>query len=158
LRALAWSSVDLGKHPTVTVSERADRYSSIGSPKSASGRRTIPLGEVTAQALKEWRLAQPPGRTLVFGNSRDNPEHLANIHARVLVPLQKRAGIRRYSLHSLRHYAISRWLAAGLDLKLCQTLAGHGSLSLTLDRYGHWISRHDDHARVAAVETAGFTN
>jgi integrase len=66
-----------------------------------------------------------------------------------------KAGVRRYSWHSLRHYAISTWLAkcAG-NLKLVQTWAGHGTLSQTLDRYGHLIPRDGDHDVVAAAERA----
>jgi integrase len=151
LRALKWRHVDLGERASVTVDQRADRYNDVGSPKSATSRRTIPLGPVTAQVLRQWKLAQPDGRQLVFGTASDRPLALANIHARVLTPLAERAGIRRYTLHSLRHFAISRWLAARLDLKLVQTMAGHATASMTLDRYGHLQRRDDHHDQVAAL-------
>lgn len=151
LRALEWRHVDLGERASVTVDQRADRYNTVGSPKSATSRRTIPLGPVTAQALRQWKLAQPAGRQLVFGTASDRPLALANIHARVLTPLSERAGIRRYTLHSLRHFAISRWLAPRLDLKLVQTMAGHATLTLTIDRYGHLQRRDDHHDQVAAL-------
>jgi integrase len=57
LRGLAWGHVDLGKRPVVTVAVRADRFNDLGSPKSASSWRAIPLGESTAQALRKWRIA-----------------------------------------------------------------------------------------------------
>jgi integrase len=61
-------------------------------------------------------------------------------------------GIPRYGWHSLRHYAVSTWLASGIDLKTAQSWAGHATLALTLDTYGHLIPRTDDHARIAAAE------
>ena len=175
LRALPWANIDLGARPTVTIEERADKWSKVGSPKSESSRRTVPLGEVTVRALKEWRLAQPPGRALVFGTSNDKPDMLGNLQRRLLSPLQMRAGIvqpvvdgsgklvvdddgkpkmqAKYSWHSLRHYAISAWLkTCGGNFKLVQTWAGHGTLSQTLDRYGHLIPRDGDHDVIAAAE------
>jgi integrase len=153
LRGLAWSSVDLGPRPTVTVSRRADRRGRIGLPKSREGQRVVPLGEIAARALREWKLAQPAGRTLVFGTRSDRPDRLPNLVAAIVEPLRKATGMR-YSLHRLRHYAVSAWLAAGIDPKTAQTWAGHATLSLTLDTYGHMIPRADDHTRIAAAEIA----
>lgn len=192
LRALRWSDISLSAHPTVTVGQRADRWGTIGSPKSATSRRTVPLGEIAGRALKEWRLAQPPGRTLVFGTGSGKPDLLPNLQRRLLSPLQVTLGIAepvlgddgepvrklvkgprgkpvldadgapqmrvvmqgRYSWHALRHYAVSSWLASGIDLKTAQAWAGHATLALTLDTYGHLIPRRDDHQRLAAVENA----
>ena len=136
LRALEWRHVDLGERASVTVDQRADRYNTVGSPKSATSRRTIPLGPVTAQALRQWKLAQPAGRQLVFGTAWDRPLALANIHARVLTPLSERAGIRRYTLHSLRHFFITECFKGGASAPTVQQLAGHLHLSVT-QRYAH---------------------
>jgi integrase len=189
LRALRWSDIDLGTKPAVTVSQRADKWAQIGSPKSDAAKRTIPLGQTAAQALRAWKLAQPPvafqaasgarqqrPHELVFGTRTDRPDLLANLQRRVLGPLQVAAGITRgpqinrdgkpvldsdgkpviagkYSPHALRHYAVSSWLAIGIDLKQAQSWAGHAALALTLDTYGHLIPRADAHARIAAAET-----
>jgi integrase len=174
LRGLRWSDLDLGKQPSVTIAQRADAKARIGSPKSESSRRTVPLGETTVQALKAWKLAQPPKRALIFGTSSDRPDMLNNLTRRLLAALQVRAGVAlqkvddadnilvdlqgkplmvpKYGWHALRHYAISAWLAAGIDLKTVQRWAGHATLTLTLDTYGHMIPRQDDNARIAAAE------
>jgi integrase len=153
LRALPWTNVDLGDKPSVTIEQRADRWSQIGDPKSEDSHRKVPLGTTTVRALKEWRLAQPHGRTLVFGTASDKPDMLGNLQRRLLTPLCAQADVRRYSWHALRHYAISSWLktCAG-DFKLVQTWAGHGTLSQTLDRYGHLIPRDDQHDVIALAE------
>jgi integrase len=154
LRALRWSDVQLGAHPTVTVAQRADRWAAVGSPKSATSRRTVPLGETAAKALKEWRLAQPHGRALVFGTASDKPDMLGNLQRRLLTPLCVAARVPRYSWHALRHYAVSAWLASRIDPKTVQHWAGHSTLMLTLDTYGHMIPRPDDHQRIAVAEMA----
>ena len=48
----------------------------------------------------------------------------------------------------------AHWLASGIDLKTVQHWAGHATLALTLDTYGHLIPRADDHQRIAAAERA----
>jgi integrase len=154
LRALRWSDLELGQHPTVTVAQRADAWCAVGSPKSDTSRRSVPLGEVVTKALKEWRLAQPHGRALLFGTGTDRPDMLGNLQKRLLNPLCESAGVPRYTWHSLRHYAISSWLAAGIDLKTVQHWAGHATLKMTLDVYGHLIPRADDHQRIASAERA----
>src|SRR5919106_918418 len=97
LRGLPWADLDLGPKPGVTITQRADAWGKIGSPKSESAHRTIELGEMTVRALREWRLAQPPlvtkdehgneikrPRTLVFGTASDKPDMLGNLQDRVL--------------------------------------------------------------------------
>jgi integrase len=153
LRGLRWSDLTLGAKPFVTIAQRADARARIGSPKSASSRRAVPLGETAARALREWKLAQPPGRTLVFGTASDRPDMLGNLTRRLLAPLEAAAGVRRYGWHSLRHYAVSAWLRSGIDPKTAQLWAGHATLALTFDTYGHAIPSPDDHARIAAAET-----
>ena len=88
----------------------------------------------------------------MFGTRTDQPEKLGNLHRRLLRPLEARAGVPGYGWHALRHYAVSTWLASGIDPKTAQHWAGHSSLVLTLDTYGHMIPRQDDHARIAKAE------
>lgn len=52
-----------------------------------------------------------------------------------------------FTWHALRHFTISCWIEAGLPPKAVQTFAGHSSLQVTMDRYGH-LFRSDDHGRV----------
>jgi integrase len=52
----------------------------------------------------------------------------------------------RFGWHALRHFAISCWIEAGLPPKTVQTFAGHSSLQVTMDRYGH-LFRSESHGR-----------
>jgi integrase len=53
-------------------------------------------------------------------------------------------GVNRFNWHGLRHFAVSCWIEAGLAAKTVQTFAGHASLQVTMDRYGH-LFPSDDH-------------
>jgi integrase len=41
---------------------------------------------------------------------------------------------------------VSCWIEAGLSPKTVQTFAGHSSLQVTMDRYGH-LFKSDDHKK-----------
>ncbi len=165
LRGLRWEDVDL-RRGELQVRQRADRYGVIGKPKSESAERTIPLGPLVLTALKEWRLACPKGDAgLVFPNGVGRIESHANIINRVLIPLQRAAGVTdkcgkaKYTgLHALRHFyaswCINRRADGGLELpaKVVQERLGHASIVMTLDRYGHLFPRGDDGTEMAAAE------
>jgi integrase len=51
-----------------------------------------------------------------------------------------------FNWHALRHFAVSCWIDAGLSPNTVQTFAGHSSLQVTMDRYGH-LFKSDDHKK-----------
>ena len=53
----------------------------------------------------------------------------------------------RADTHELRHTCASLAIAAGANVKVLQTLLGHKTATLTLDRYGHLFP--DDLGRIA---------
>jgi len=55
-------------------------------------------------------------------------------------PKRFAAAPARFNWHGLRHFAVSCWIEAGLKPKTVQTFAGHASLQVTMDRYGHLFS------------------
>jgi integrase len=58
--------------------------------------------------------------------------------------------------HDLRHTCASLAISAGANVKVLQTLLGHKTATLTLDRYGHLFP--DDLGRIAdAFDTAAQT-
>ncbi|WP_309487078.1 tyrosine-type recombinase/integrase [Sinorhizobium meliloti] len=167
LRGLRWVDVNLSK-AEVTVRQRADAYHEIGSPKSAKGRRKIPLPANLVAALKEWQKECPSGELgLVFPSGTGNIEFHANITKRWYHPPQIAAGVSvntgeldkdgkpvvapKYSgLHALRHFYAS-WLinrpedgGLGLPPKVVQDRMGHSSIQMTLDVYSHLFPKGDD--------------
>jgi integrase len=58
-------------------------------------------------------------------------------------------------LHALWHFSISCWINEGLTPKTVQTFAGHSSLQMKMDRYGH-LFRSDDHSHVMSAISSNF--
>jgi integrase len=110
LRGLRWCDVDLEKRE-LHVRQRADRFGQIGSPKSESGQRVVPLTPKVAQMLREWKLAYPRPLTgevdakgkpireaakpehLVFPSGQGRNQPLTNILRRGLWPACVAAGL-----------------------------------------------------------------
>jgi integrase len=167
LRGLRWEDVDLARG-RLSVKQRADRYGDIGRPKSASGERTLPIGDMVINTLREWKLRCPRKGGLVFPTGTGTIENHSNIAQRILDPAQIAAGIvgadgkPKYGLHSLRHFyaswCINRRQDGGLELppKTVQARLGHASIVMTLDRYGHLFPSHDDGAELTEAERAIF--
>ena len=162
LRGLSWEDVDLDKGE-LHVRRRADRYKKIGRPKSEAGDRTIPIGPVVVNTLREHRLSCPKSELdLVFPNTAARIWDHADIVTRFLHPTVVRAGVldangnAKYTgLHPYRHFyaswLINRKADGGLELpiKTVQQRLGHSSIVMTSDTYGHLFPRTDDGREMA---------
>lgn len=159
--AARWCDVDIG-NGELHIGRRVDAYGEEGAPKSAAGVRTVPIsGQLTAM-LKAWKLKSKFKRPdeLVFPNSQGKHIGHDNLVKRHFHPLFDRLEAahkddptnfppppRRFHWHALRHFAVSCWIEAGFTPKTVQTFAGHASLQVTMDRYGH-LFPSEDHKKV----------
>jgi len=169
LRGLTWANVDLAAG-TLSVTQRMDRYGTIGQTKSVAGERSIPLLGLVVNALRELALSSGQGanRTdaLVFVNSRGNARHRITVcaefaQAQVAAGIVDTNGAAKYTgLHALRHFfaswCINRKVDGGreLPLKVVQGLMGHSTISVTADVYGHLFPAGNDQAELQAAESA----
>jgi len=155
--AIHWQDVDLD-NSELNISRRVDAYGEEGPPKSAAGVRTVPLSNQLIAMLKAWKLKSKFKKAddLVFPNGEGNHIGHDNLIKRQFLPLfdtlqaahrNDPANIpvppRRFNWHGLRHFAVSCWIEAGLAPKTIQTFAGHASLQVTMDRYGHLFPNED---------------
>ena len=151
LRGLAWGGLDL-RAATVTVTQRADAKGTIGAPKSASSRRTVPLPPSAATALKKWKLACPSSDAgLVFPSLAGKAMSHRYMTLNVLQKLIVAAEIEPLGLHDLRHAAASLWIEQRVDAKRVQTWLGHHSIQVTFDTYGHLFEAVELESSVAAA-------
>jgi integrase len=160
LHALRWRHFDFAA-AEITIETRVDAYHDEDVTKTAAGMRTVPIGAKVISELKKWRLrtkfAKPDD--LVFPNKKGGYVGHTNMVKRKFKPLfdlldelhaeepKKYPRVKRFNWHALRHYGISIWIEADLRPKTVQTFAGHASLQVTMDRYGH-LFKSDDHKRV----------
>jgi integrase len=151
LRGLPWSALDL-KACTVTIGQRADAKGTIGAPKSASSRRTVPLPPSAAAALKVWKLACPASDAgLVFPSVAGKVMSHRYMSLNLLQPLVDAAELEPIGLHDLRHAAASLWIEQRVDAKRVQTWLGHHSIQVTFDTYGHLFEAVERDNNVAAA-------
>ena len=86
----------------------------------------------------------------MFPNGKGNPESYGNIMRRVFYPLQVTAGIvgmdgrPKFGFHALRHACAALMVEQGWPVKKIQVILGHGSVTMTLDVYGHLFTRAED--------------
>jgi integrase len=165
LRGLRWADVDFSRGEIV-IRQRADRYNRLGSLKSSAAARTIPIGPMVANALREQRLACAKGAAdLVFPDRFGAVKPHATIHeafcmVQVRVGLATRPRQPKYGLHALRHFFASWCLnpraasGLGLPLTVVQARLGHASIQMTANTYAHLFPRIDDGAELAAAERA----
>jgi integrase len=169
LRGLRWCDVDL-EHAALHVRQRADRYNQIGRLKTKGGARSIPIGPLLVNTLREWKLRCPCGSLdLVFPDRRgDVMSHWSLIDCG-LTPAMIRADLvvvdpegtvkpKYPGVHALRHFyaswCINRKADGGLELpvKNVSERLGHSNIGLTLNVYSHLFAASDDGGQLAAGE------
>ena len=152
MRGLRWRHIDFDKRE-LRVETRIDQWGNEDDQgtKSAAGMRTIPLSEQLVVSMRDWRARSPFSSEgdFIFPSAKGKWVSHANMVKRRFYPLfdkvaekhasdpQKYPEPKRCTWHALRHFAISTWIDIGLSPKAIQTFAGHSTLQMTMDRYGH---------------------
>ena len=105
--------------------------------ETKNGRaRAIPISAAISAVLKQVPKAK--GAVWVFTNARTREAYTVNGVAHVFKRALTRAGILTgdVSLHTLRHTALSRMIASGIDDFTVMAISGHRSIRM-LERYTH---------------------
>ena len=77
------------------------------------------------------------------------------VDRRSFKPLLKRAELEGVRFHDLRHTCATLLLSRGVHPKFVQELLGHASITMTLDRYSHWIPSMGDQTARAMEAVLG---
>ncbi|MGH9014880.1 MAG: tyrosine-type recombinase/integrase [Acidimicrobiia bacterium] len=117
----------------------------FGAPKTRAGHRTVPFPSFVGQALDEHlsQFVSPGANAHVFTAPEGGPLRPAAWRARCWQPAVRASGLGHVRPHDLRHTAVSLWIAAGASPKQIAAWAGHTSVSVVLDRYGHLYPGHE---------------
>lgn len=147
---LRWRSLDLNR-ARVSVSTAlvvVDAKVVFQEPKTASGRRTVPILPETVAALKTHRKTQLAEKMLLGPDYADDDllfcrQDGTSLHptmfSRRFDQLATDAQLRRIRLHDLRHTFATHMLQAGVIVKVVSEILGHASVALTYDTYSHDI-------------------
>lgn len=145
---LRWSDVDFTAGVIrVQVQRTTEGYKVVErEPKTASGRRRVPVDPGVMVALRAWKKRQTEERLsygpayadteLVFTREDGSGWHPQSLrHA--FTWACKRAQVPVLRFHDLRHTAATLALEAGVHPKVVQERLGHASVQITLDTYSH---------------------
>ena len=143
--ALRWNRIN--PHTgTVTVAETMTDLAghiSYGPPKTKAANRTVTIPDVVTESLYDMNPSPTPDE-LVFQSPEHHPLRLSSFRRRTWTPAVESASLAPLRIHDLRHTAISLWIAAGAHPKQIANRAGHTSVAIVLDRYGHLYPQHDN--------------
>lgn len=105
----------------------------IGSPKSGTSLRTIPL---TSEAMELCARIGPccPQAYVLTGTEKYMEPRQAQ---KRLEKYTRECGLDGIHFHTLRHTFATRCVEAGFELKSLSEILGHANTSITLDRYVH---------------------
>jgi integrase len=138
---LRWDDVDFGAR-RLHVERQVDKDGVVSPPKTATGRRVVPLSTSICRRL--WRL-QGASHELLFVSPRPRGDgtrrHVDRRWLRryVLDPATKIAGVEWVTFHTFRHTCASLLFAAGKSPKQVQMWLGHTDPAFTLRVYVHLL-------------------
>jgi integrase len=137
--ALTWNDVDF-ERTRLTVRRSLRRTLSgpvLSAPKTAKGRRTIPLPAAALASLRAQRahvVSQPFTSSLVFPNKLGKPLRADKVMLDFKKMLRT-AGLPEKRLHDLRHTYATSLFARDVHPKAAQELLGHARMEMTMDLY-----------------------
>ncbi|MDE6801308.1 MAG: site-specific integrase [Muribaculaceae bacterium] len=107
----------------------------IGTPKTASGYRDVPLLPTLKRTLKTVGGLHPDPEYYVVGNSSNPKGHHAvrDTYSRFL----RRNNLPSVNFHGLRHTFATLLVESGGDIKTISVILGHADVSTTLNLYVH---------------------
>lgn len=153
---LDWEDIDMSKH-TLTV--RQTRYEGNNglkredTPKTEKSRRTLYFPKEMRADLVTLAAVYSE-RKLLFGSEWfDSPALIRGVHGRPLsgtdllehlYKFQSEHGLRRITLHQLRHTNVSAMIALGLPIKTIQEQGGWSTPAMIFNVYGHQFEERDE--------------
>jgi integrase len=164
LFGLRWGDIDFAEG-SMSVT-RSIVYGVVGSCKTESSQKPVPLHPLLAEALSQWReqCAYTKPDDWVFASKRyrgRRPYWGQAILRKYVRPVAQRVGIqKRIGWHTFRHTYSTLLRSVGTEFKVMQELLRHSSLRSTLDIYTQAISpaKHAAQAAVLALVFSSETN
>lgn len=138
LCGMKWGDIDFD-NGTISVKRTVQRINKhgksevvIGSPKSKSSIRTVPIPDFLLAILKSKRKGDD--FYIITGTCKPTePRTMQNRFKAIL----KICGIRNVNFHLLRHTYATVCIENGFDPKTLSELLGHADANITLNRYVH---------------------
>lgn len=147
LVGLKWEDIGF-QRKTMTIQRAMEfRYKvsewRVGPPKSKSGYRTIPLTDEAVRILKDQKeknrkikIVPMEWADQVFLCRKGEPVKNSTYDT-ALFKICDKVGIKRFSMHVLRHTFATRCIEGGMMPKTLQKILGHSNIGITMNLYVH---------------------
>ncbi len=145
--ALTWQDIDYKNnviHVIKTISRNPQGEYIVGSPKSKSSIRDIPMTEQTKNILRMQK--EKKGNVIgigqnVFERLGGGMVYNASLNKSITETLKRinkeHQIIEHFSAHALRDTFATRYIEQGGSPQVLKTILGHNSLAMTMDLYSH---------------------
>ena len=107
----------------------------IGTPKTSTSMRTIPLPSFLKELIQAQR-KEKPGCIYFLGSSPTDIVEPRVMQYRFQKCLQQ-AGVEKANFHALRHTFATRCVECGFEVKSLSEILGHANVQITLNKYVH---------------------
>lgn len=153
---LQWADIDFERNG-INVQHSLSKFDGLKGPKTPAGIRFLPMAPPLAEMLRGYRdMLGEAAVGYVITNRAGGPiqANWLNSSSSYWRVVCQEAGMinadgrPKYTIHRMRHVAVSLWLDGGLDAMHVKTMVGHARVSTTLDIYGHLFPENDQ-ARLA---------
>lgn len=162
LCALQWEQISLQKktiHICATMQRLRDSSGSgttrtrvvIGSPKSDTSSRTIPLTDYAAELCGKM---SPRSSAAFILTGTENYMEPRTLQYR-MEKYTRECGLEGVHFHTLRHTFATRAVEVGFEIKSLSEILGHANTSITLNRYVH-SSMELKRLNMSKMTAAGF--
>ena len=144
LCALQWGNISV-RNRTIYVCATMQRIKNLtgdeggktkvlmGSPKSDTSIRTIPISDNAAELCKKMRSKNPANFLLTGTQKYMEPRTLQYR----LDKYTRECGLDGVHFHTLRHTFATRCVELGFDVKSLSEILGHANVNITMNRYVH---------------------
>jgi len=148
-RALTWQDVDLKNnviHINKTVTCDKDGHLTTGTPKTAAGKRDIPLTDTARGVLVKQRemmnnILSFDRQERVFSSVDGSIVYNPALNKEIALILKRLAArgiaIEHFTTHAFRDTFATRFIEQGGQPQTLKTILGHSSLAMTMDLYAH---------------------
>lgn len=137
LSALLWEDI---QHNCVVINKTLQRLKGdlgkteiiIGSPKSDSSKRVVPLPDFLIPYIEKFR--RPYGYVISTNRCMHTEPRILQQKFRTITDT---CHLDDVTFHTLRHTFATRCIEAGFDVKTLSEILGHADVKTTLNRYVH---------------------
>ena len=151
--ALKWGDLKYDAHNDLYLEIKnsltrstGDKSYKIGSTKTEESKRKIYLSEELTNLILDYKSEYKnkcksfDDECFLIPRKYDEPHlfKLPSTYSYYFDSLKKEAGVRKsITLHSLRHYFVSKQIHNGIPIDVVKSWVGHKSIATTIDTYTH---------------------